>query len=65
MPMMTHAQIMRQHLRRLELNERCLLAELRRVEHGLAAVREQIARERRALSDSSESGGDFPGPRAA
>jgi hypothetical protein len=54
MAVMTHKQIMNQHIRRLLETERLLVAEARRVEHGLVAVRRQIALERQTLEASSE-----------
>ncbi len=50
MPVMTPKQVLMQNLNRLVANERVLVAELRRLEHGLASVRAQIEVERRALA---------------
>ena len=55
MAVMTHEQVMKRHLQRLLQNERLLVVEARRVEHGLVAVRRQIALERQALDASSEN----------
>jgi hypothetical protein len=65
MPILTHEQVLKRHLGRLLENERCLVAELRRVEHGLAAVQDAIAEERRALASSPDSVVRSAGTRAA
>ena len=65
MPVLTPRQVMERHLGQLLTNEKVLAAELKRIEHGLAATRAQIEVERRALSGSSESAADAAGQRAA
>lgn len=65
MPVLTHDQVIRRNLNSLLARERVLETELKRLGHGLRAVQEQIAKERRALAGASAATDTGTGQRAA